>query len=73
MRGSYELQIAESARGAGHGERLMRVLEGFGRNVGLGKAMLTVFAENTEAIRFYRRIGFVPPPPPFFRPLLDRW
>jgi RimJ/RimL family protein N-acetyltransferase len=37
----------------------MRVLEGFGRNVGLHKAMLTVFAENTGAIRFYRRIGFV--------------
>jgi GNAT superfamily N-acetyltransferase len=56
---SYELHIVESWRNFGHGERLLRALEGFGRNVGVGKAMFTVFAENTEAIRFYRRIGFV--------------
>jgi len=37
----------------------MMQLEGFGRNVGLRKAMLTVFTENTGAIRFYRRIGYV--------------
>jgi RimJ/RimL family protein N-acetyltransferase len=36
----------------------MTMLEGFGRNVGLTKAMLTVFTENTGAIRFYKRIGY---------------
>ncbi|KAA8913030.1 acyl-CoA N-acyltransferase [Sphaerosporella brunnea] len=54
----YELQLAESVRGVGHGARLMQVLEGFGKNVGLAKAMLTVFAENTGAMRFYRRAGY---------------
>jgi len=56
---SYELQLAPEAQGKGYGEKLMMQLEGFGRNVGLRKAMLTVFTENTGAIRFYRRIGYV--------------
>jgi ribosomal protein S18 acetylase RimI-like enzyme len=37
----------------------MRLMEGFGMNAGLAKAMLTVFSENTEAVRFYMRIGSV--------------
>jgi len=37
----------------------MWLMEGFGKNVGLAKAMLTVFSENKEAVRFYTRIGSV--------------
>ena len=55
------MHIAGEVRGRGHGQRLMALLEGFGRNVGLRKAMLTVFAENTGAMRLYRRIGFCLP------------
>ncbi|KAF8242874.1 hypothetical protein K440DRAFT_564014 [Wilcoxina mikolae CBS 423.85] len=53
----YELQLSPDSQGKGYGEELMKQLEGFGKNVGLRKAMLTVFTENTGAIRFYRRIG----------------
>ncbi|KAI5818016.1 GNAT family acetyltransferase Nat4 [Pyronema omphalodes] len=54
----YELQLAETARNTGKGAKLMQVLEGFGHNVGLRKAMLTVFSENEGAIRFYRKNGY---------------
>jgi len=54
----YELQLVPEAQGNGYGKVLMTMLEGFGRNVGLTMAMLTVFTENTGAIRFYQRIGY---------------
>ncbi|KAF8541679.1 acyl-CoA N-acyltransferase [Trichophaea hybrida] len=54
----YELQLSPDSQRKGYGEELMKQLEGFGKNVGLRKAMLTVFTENTGAIRFYRRIGY---------------
>lgn len=54
---SYELQLADAARNSGKGAQLMQVLETFGHNVGLKKAMLTVFSENEGAIRFYKKNG----------------
>ncbi|CCX30051.1 acyl-CoA N-acyltransferase [Pyronema domesticum] len=54
----YELQLADAARNSGKGAQLMQVLETFGHNVGLKKAMLTVFSENEGAIRFYKKNGY---------------
>lgn len=55
----YELQLDSTSRGLGLGRHLMGVMEDFGRAVGVGKAMLTCFAENKGAMGFYGRNGYV--------------
>lgn len=54
----YELHLSPSAQGLGLGTRLMDVMETFTKNAGFDKAMLTVFAENESARRFYEKRGY---------------
>ena len=54
----YELHLAPTLRGHGVGKQLMMMMENVGRNVGVAKAMLTVFVENEAALKFYERLGY---------------
>ncbi|PYI34773.1 acyl-CoA N-acyltransferase [Aspergillus indologenus CBS 114.80] len=54
----YEVHLAAAAQRQGLGARLMRVFLRIGEQLGLAKAMLTVFRANGAAIRFYERLGF---------------
>ncbi len=54
----YEIHICEHLRGCGLGKHLMWVMESIGRNVGLEKAMLTVFLKNEAGVKFYERLGY---------------
>lgn len=54
----YEVHLAPQARGLGIGKLLMGLVEGVGREVGVEKAMLTVFVENQGARRFYEGLGY---------------
>jgi ribosomal protein S18 acetylase RimI-like enzyme len=54
----YEIHLYEWARGAGLGGWLMSVVEEIGRRVGVDKAMLSVFATNERAEKFYRARGY---------------
>lgn len=54
----YEVHLAPRMRGMGIGKELMGLLEGVGREVGVEKAMLTVFVENVGARRFYEGLGY---------------
>lgn len=51
----YELHVLPALRGCGFGGHLMTLMEGAGRRIGVQKAMLTVFLENSSALGFYRR------------------
>jgi ribosomal protein S18 acetylase RimI-like enzyme len=52
------LGIVPEARGRGLGTQLLlKALEGF-REVGLRQGMLEVTAQNVDAVRLYRRLGF---------------
>ncbi|KAL0144217.1 N-alpha-acetyltransferase 40-like protein [Mucor lusitanicus] len=56
---SYEIQIAESARGQGLGEYMMNLLSQIGMYWKMDKVMLTVFKANEGAFRFYiKKLGF---------------
>ncbi|GAA5904297.1 hypothetical protein JCM6882_003189 [Rhodosporidiobolus microsporus] len=54
----YELQVDPSARRLGAGKTLMDALERLGKACKMDKTMLTVFKANTEAIAFYKSVGF---------------
>eukprot|EP00033_Pygsuia_biforma_P002482 GCRY01002752.1.p1 GENE.GCRY01002752.1~~GCRY01002752.1.p1 ORF type:complete len:224 (-),score=35.60 GCRY01002752.1:46-717(-) len=56
----YEIQLASALTGKGAGAFLMRFLELFANKVGLHAIKLTVFAENTGAMRFYSKLGYSP-------------
>ena len=49
----YELHVLECLRQKGLGGRLMDIVEGAGRKMGLRKVMLTVFTSNQAARKFY--------------------
>jgi len=50
--------VDESARGAGHGELLMRRAIGLAREAGCYKLSLTSNKQRLDAHRFYERLGF---------------
>ena len=54
----YEIHLAAELRGSGLGQRLMRMVETAGARAGMKKCMLTVFASNGPARRFYGRLGY---------------
>lgn len=54
----YELHLSPPYRGNGLGKKLMAIVEGVGRRVGVEKAMLTVFRANERAIGMYMGIGY---------------
>jgi hypothetical protein len=54
----YELHLAPRLRRLGLGKKLMGLVEGVGRKVGVEKAMLTVFVENRGGRRFYEGLGY---------------
>lgn len=55
----YEIHLSSEVQGQGLGKHLITVFEQIGRNVGLEKAMMTVFMSNVRAIQFYDRLGYV--------------
>ncbi|GAA5864487.1 hypothetical protein JCM3774_005143 [Rhodotorula dairenensis] len=54
----YELQIETAHQKQGVGRLLMDALERLARAYKMDKTMLTAFKNNSDAIAFYRRIGF---------------
>jgi ribosomal protein S18 acetylase RimI-like enzyme len=50
--------VDESARGAGHGELLLRHMVEAAKAAGCYKVVLTSRKHRTDAHRFYRRLGF---------------
>lgn len=56
----FEIQIIAEYRGMGLGRKLMNILINIGKDNKMDKVMLTVFKKNTNAIQFYRKLGFKP-------------
>ncbi|KAK2766678.1 hypothetical protein FQN54_005991 [Arachnomyces sp. PD_36] len=54
----YEIHLSPSIQNKGLGKRLIGLYEAIGRNVGLEKAMLTVFRSNEMSRRFYEKLGY---------------
>lgn len=54
----YEVHLRPSLQGRGVGGKLMAMVEDIGRQGGVGKAMLTVFARNEGGRRWYERMGY---------------
>lgn len=54
----YELHFREQSRGAGWGSMLMEVAEQIGHEIGVDKAMLTVFKSNDRAVKWYKKRGY---------------
>lgn len=54
----YEVQLDENSRRLGLGHFLMEELIRIGKAWNMEKVMLTVLKVNSDAARFYRRIGF---------------
>ncbi len=55
----YNIAMAASERGRGHGRATIAALEERLRTRGIKKLQLNVFGYNTEAKRLYDRLGFV--------------
>lgn len=55
----YEIHLSPDVQGQGLGEQMMRRFASIGSRIGLEKAMLTVFKSNTQAVRFYDKLGYV--------------
>jgi N-alpha-acetyltransferase 40 len=54
----YELHVATKFQGCGIGAKLMSIELEIAKRRGLWKTMLTCFKINTNAMRFYEKIGF---------------
>ena len=54
----WDLHVEEDARGQGHGERIMRLVEQRALALGLGYISLNVFGHNGTARRLYERLGY---------------
>jgi ribosomal protein S18 acetylase RimI-like enzyme len=58
----YDLSVTEGARSKGHGERLLRHVEGVAREEGCGYVALACGRERDAALRFYEeRMGYERP------------
>ncbi|KAI1916989.1 N alpha-acetyl-transferase [Ophidiomyces ophidiicola] len=55
----YEIHLAPKLQRKGVGNKMMRIYENIGRNIGLEKAMLTVYKSNINGLKFYEQLGFV--------------
>jgi ribosomal protein S18 acetylase RimI-like enzyme len=55
----YDLSVTEGARSKGHGESLLRYVEGVARGEGCGYVALACGREREDALRFYQgRMGY---------------
>jgi len=54
----YEIHFVQRWQGKGLGQKLMCMVETIGKNVGVGKAMLTVFKVNARAVKWYQGLGY---------------
>lgn len=54
----YEVHLADVLRGIGLGKHLFKIAHRIARSMGITKIMLTVFAANLEAFRFYKSLDF---------------
>ncbi len=58
----YDLSVTEKARSKGHGETLLRHVEGVAREEGCGYVALACGREREDALRFYEdRMGYERP------------
>jgi len=55
----YELEISKAAQRTGLGTILMGHLMTIGSAWEMDKIMLTVFKENSPALKFYQTVGFI--------------
>lgn len=55
----YELQVAQSVQKVGAGKALMGMLLQVATHYKMRKTSLTVFKNNTAAMAFYKKIGFI--------------
>ena len=55
----WEIQVEKVGQGKGIGKYLMRLIDSIARKFDVPRLMLTVFRENTRAMAFYRRLGFI--------------
>ena len=54
----YEIQIDETFRRQGLGQKLMDIAEKIAGKAGMAKVMLTVFKANTSAMDFYQKLDY---------------
>lgn len=54
------LIVTEKYRGQRIGEKLAQTLFDLAKSLGLERVMVSAYAANEHALRFYKRIGFVP-------------
>lgn len=54
----YELHLSPAVQRQGLGKHLMSLMETVGMNAEVEKSMLTVFAENDTALKFYEGLGY---------------
>jgi ribosomal protein S18 acetylase RimI-like enzyme len=54
----YEIHLNSPWQGKGIGKKLMAIVEGVGKRVGMEKSMLTVFKANATAVKMYQSIGY---------------
>ena len=54
----YEIHLSEAIRGIGIGKHLIQILRHVGQRSCMEKIMLTIFEVNSEARKFYERLGF---------------
>ena len=55
----YELQVSQATQKSGAGKVLMQMLMQVAKHYGMRKTSLTVFKNNTAAMGFYKKIGFI--------------
>lgn len=55
---SLGIVVLEQDRGNGFGARMMKALEMVARKHGYKNIFLTVYIENTKAVRFYNKMGY---------------
>lgn len=56
----FALYVIPEYRSQGVGERLVRSFLPWAREQGAERIVVAAFAANEAALRFYRRVGFVP-------------
>lgn len=54
------LIVTEKFRGQGIGEKLAQAVFDLGKSLGMERVMVSAYATNDGAVKFYKRVGFIP-------------
>ncbi|HEY6566815.1 MAG TPA: GNAT family N-acetyltransferase [Actinomycetota bacterium] len=55
----FDIEVAEAVRGKGYGRRLMELIEGEARTLGVSRIELNVYADNEVARHLYETTGYL--------------